>query len=299
MNRWMIRILVLLFAVAGVTLPAPELHARNYSMFDKTSGAELVVIGRVLKVKTKAVIQVDRVLKGAWDDETLEVRFRAGNYDRRQIGVEKIQFFEGERLLLFLKPKDERAGRKGKFLLYPEDPRGRLDLHDDEVARLAAEAVTACVEATFTNRRELREVWIGMARQRNVFIRLCGLESLEYDRALGPEHFPLLAALYHDRYPVIRTRALQLTSVVARLGGMSFRESDEREILLDEAMTLLDDREEAVRVEAVRVMQYLGDRQLIPRLRTIGATDSSQEVRLEATRILFQEETNWLEEGEE
>jgi len=296
MMHWTIRTLALLVAVAGCILWAPRLQAREYSMFNKVSGAELVVTGRVLKAKTKAVIHVERVLKGEWDGETLEVRFRTANYDRQKIGVEKIQFYEGERLLLFLNAKDEKARRKGRFILHPEDPRGRLELHDDEVARLAAEAVTACVEADFGNREELREVWLGMARQSNVFLRLCGLESLEYDRALGSDQFPLLAALYHDRYPVIRRRVLQLTSVVARLGGDGFRGTDEREILLDEAMTLLDDREEDVRVEAVRVMQYLGDRRLLPRLREIGRSDPSQEVRLEATRVVFQEESGWVEE---
>ncbi len=284
--------LVLVLLIGGWC--SPVLHARDYSMFDKVSGAELVVTGRVLKSKTKAVIEVEQVLKGEWDKPTLEVRFRTGNYDRQKIGVEKIQFYEGERVLVYLKARDGKARGKGRYLLFPEDMRGRLELHDDEEARLVSEAVSSCVGASFADREELREVWRQMARERNVYLRLCGLESLEFDRALDMDALPLLAALYVDRYPVVRRRALQLTATVAlsRSGGL--QGTSEQEILLEEVIPLLDDQQEPVRLEAVRTMQYLGDRRVLDKLRDLSHSDSSQEIRLEATRVIFQEEAQWL-----
>jgi len=291
-GQWLAGMLLLFFASGFF---APTVGAREYSMFDKVHGAELVVVGRVVKAKTKAEIEIEQVLKGRWEEDTLEVRFRSANYERQKIGIEKIQFFEGERLLLYLQARDDKARSRGRFVPYPEDTRGRLELHDDEEARLIIEAVRACVEASFGNREELRDIWRGMARERNVYQRLCGLESLEYDRALGVEALPLLAALYGDRYPVVRRRALQLTSVVARSRARGFAGTPEREILMHEVLPLLGDENEKVRLEAVRTMQYIGDRQVLPRLREISGGDPSQNVRLEATRVIFQEESNWME----
>ncbi len=288
-------LLVICFLGGLVSLP---LQARDFSMFDKVSGAELVIVGRVVKYKTKAEIEVLEVLKGEWSEKTLEIRFRTANYERQKIGVEKIQFFEDERLLLFLQARDDKARSKGRFILYPEDMRGRLELHDDEEARLILEAVNTCVGASFTNREELREIWRQMARERNVYLRLCGLESLEYDRALDLDALPLLAALYNDRYPVIRRRALQLTSVVVRFRPESFRDTPEREILMYEVLPLLEDEHEEVRLEAVSTLQHLGDQRVLPTLRRISQSDPVQEVRLEATRVIFQEESGWLTASE-
>ena len=296
-KRWLAAALLSVLVPVG-GLFAPPLQAREYSMFDKISGAELVIVGRVLKAKTKAEIEVEQVLKGEWSGDTLEIRFRGANYERRKIGIEKIQFYEGERLVLYLRSRSEKARGKGRFVLYPEDNRGRLELHDDEEARLILGAINTCVEARFENREELRDVWRQMAREHNVFLRLCGLESLEYDRALDMDALPLLAALYNDRYPVIRQRALQLTAVVARYRPTGFQGTPQRQILMDEVIPLLGDEQEIVRLEAVRTMKYLGDREILPRLREIGRTDPSQEVRLEATRVVFQEEAGWLAKGE-
>lgn len=297
-GQWPAGALLILLATG---LSAPTAGAREYSMFDKVHGAELVVVGRVIKAKTKAEIEVEQVLKGRWEEQRLEVRFRSANYERQKIGIEKIQFFEGERLLLFLQARDDKARSKGRFVPYPEDSRGRLELHDDEEARLVIDAVKACVGASFGNREELRDIWREMARERNVYLRLCGLESLEYDRALDMDSLPLLAALFSDRYPVVRRRALQLTSVVARSRPRGFSGTPEREILMHEVLPLLEDENEMVRLEAVRTMQYIGDRQVLPKLREISDRDPSQNVRLEATRVIFQEETNWSDapEGEE
>ncbi len=292
-TRW---VLLLFFVIGG--LSPPPLLARDYSMFDKVNGAELVIVGRVVKWKTKAEIEVLEVLKGEWTEKTLQIRFRLENYERKKIDRETIQFYEGERLLLYLKAKDEKSRSKGRFALYPEDMRGRLELHDDEEAKLILEAANACVGASFENREEMREIWRQMARERNVFLRLCGLESLEYDRALDMDDLPLLAALYHDRYSVIRQRALQLTASVARYRPDSFHGTPEREILMHEALPLLDDEHEIVRMEAVSTLEYLGDRQVLPRLQQISRSDPSQEVRLEATRVIFQQQADWLADGD-
>ncbi len=279
-------------------LSQTPLLAREYSMFDKVNGAELVIVGRVLKARTKAEIEVEQVLKGEWTKKDLEIRFRGENYERQKVGIEKIQFYEGERLLLFLQARDDKARGKGRFILYPEDTRGRLELHDDEEARLILGAVQACVAASFGSRDELREVWRQMSREQNVYLRLCGLESLEYDRALDMDDLPLLAALYNDRFPVVRRRALQLTAAVARYRPGGFHGTPEREILMHEVMPLLKDEHETVRMEAVRAMQYLGDGQVLPLLRQISRSDTSQEVRLEATRVIFQQEAEWLSGGD-
>jgi hypothetical protein len=290
-------LVALLLVFFGGPLFHTPLLAREYSMFDKVNGAELVIVGRVLKARTKAEIEVEQVLKGEWTRKGLEIRFRGENYERQKIGIDKIQFYEGERLLLFLQAPDDKARSKGRFILYPEDSRGRLELHDDEEARLILGTVQACVEASYGDRDELREVWRQMSREQNVYLRLCGLESLEYDRALGIDDLPLLAALYNDRYPLIRGRALRLTASVARYRPGGFHGTAEREILRDEVLPLLEDDHEAVRLEAVRTMQYLGDRNVLPLLQKISRSDTSQEVRLEASRVIFQQEADWMSVG--
>lgn len=278
--------LLLLVCLAG---PAARADITELTLWDKSFRAELVVRATVLDPDDRlAIMRVDEVIKGAYDEETLKIVFRARNLSR-DYWEEKIEFVEGQQLILFLERFRKRGilqepshfsllkGYQGKVEVPPEGTAAFLQA----VRRFAEIQAMDSQLAIWKAARELLQ-------EDNPYLVEAGFEQVLKFRLADEELVPvLLVHLDGQAVPFRRQAARALGQVFEdyRAEEKILQTEDHvRDLLLHKAM---NDQSEEVRVESIRALQAKWDEALIPSLRRIAAEDPSQAVRYQAERAIY------------
>jgi hypothetical protein len=270
--------------VAGGTAPL--------NLFQLTARADLVVHVRVREGALKfATVEVLDSIKGTPPAARLRIAFRDFNWTRG-LRDDPIVFPDGQEEILFLVPHAPAARSKKHLDLFElfQGPQGRITVPAEgagpilrAVRRLAALA-SADPAAQIDGLRGL------LAGEDHRLIEVA-LEEFARLRAADPSLYPDLERLLRSPSAAIRSRTLRILGQVFSVGSR-----DENAGADDRARMALagvierarNDREEAVRVEAVVAMAaWHARREVEPELRAIARQDPAQAVRYEAEKALY------------
>ncbi|MEE9218064.1 MAG: HEAT repeat domain-containing protein [Acidobacteriota bacterium] len=272
--------LCLLGAIAGTRAELIRL-----TLYEKPAESELVVRGRVKRGDLRlAEIAVEQVLKGSYDRPSLWIVFRLDNFTRRA-WQQKVTFYNGEPVLLFLKPFEKSTGEQ------PFPDRFTLVRGVQGKVELPPEGGEAIVEATRRFVRVQAQVEIEQTTQDllsflsdpNPLIKEAGLQQATRLRLGHPEMVGALLPILDHPVPDFRREALLLLSQI-------FEDRNYwREPLVNEdhVVSLVltrarEDEDTEVRAEAVRTLAARGKTDILPALRQIAGSDPTQRVRFQA-----------------
>jgi hypothetical protein len=287
--RQRLAIAVACLALAGP--PAARADLIQLTLYEKPAHSDLVVRGKVVRGDLRlAEVAVEEVLKGKYDRSSLFVVFRLDNFTRKS-WEEKVQFQNGEPVLLFLKQFEKESGEKpypDRFSLV-RGVQGKVDL--------PAEGAEAILDATRrfvrvqaqTDIEQSRRDLLAFLKDRNPLVVEAGLQEVHRLRLGREAEVPELLDLLVHPTPGFRQGALRILGQI--LDGVS---EDVRPLASEDHIVSLilgrarEDETDEVRVEAVRALGARGKRDVVPILERIARTDPRQSVRFEAELAAYE-----------
>ena len=268
--------------------------SERLNLHQMVARAELVVRVRVREGALRyALVDVIEEIRGEAPVNRLRIAFRDFN-TARQNKEGAIVFPDGQEEILFL-VRYRHAKKKEKhrdlFELF-KGAQGRITVPAEGSAALLNALRHLSAMAGMDPASQISELkrQIGV---RNSYLLETALEELLRMDAGTPELYPRLIPLFTNPSPGIRVRSIRLVEgIFASSLFDPFGESpDQAGFALAAAIERArNDEVVEVRVWAVRTMAAWPDRQQVePELRAIAVGDRSQEVRIEAERILYRQ----------
>ena len=255
------------------------------SLFERPAKSTLVVRGKVIRGDLRlAEIKVEEVLKGFYDEPRLSVVFRLDNFTRR-IWEKKVEFSNGERVLLFMKPFENIRG---------ENPRpDRFSLvygHQGKVS-LPPEGANAILEATrrfvhVQGQIDIEKMYQDLQSflsDPNPLVLEAGLQQMVRLRLGRPEQIRAVLPILDHPVPDFRRGALMLLAQMYEDRDLWRAQLNNEDHILTHLLTRArEDEDTAVRKEAVRTLEARGKTDILPALEQIAGTDPKQSVRFQA-----------------
>lgn len=261
-------------------------------MLQRLSAGPVVVLATVVRVETKAALQVREVLRGSRLPETIRLAYR-GNNLMRQPDSAPFEARDGETAIFVLTPWVDSRGRQPKPDLYmPAGFAGaRIPIPPEggEALRVAVREIVFHQDDVEAGQAARILGWIG---GRNPWLIDAGL-VIAGELALADEDWaPVLLDRLRDVTPERRLRTLNAIGAAmarGRIGSPAGRlEIDERVAACQEAIVRLarTDPEFEIRAAAVRELARAGIPGARDVLASIAKDDPSQDVRYEAAAAL-------------
>lgn len=283
-------------------LPAPvEARQGEGDASAPRDGAELlkrlaagpaVARARVVRVETKAALEVIESLRGGALPSVVRLAYR-GNNLLRQPGSAPFEPVEGETAVFVLTPWVDSRGRQPKVDLYmPAGFAGARIPIPLEGGEALLEAVREIV--AYQDEVDIPQATrvLGWVSGRNPWLIDAGLEVASELVLADADWVPALLERTRDANPTRRLRALRALSGAMKRGRISDRgrgmEIDERADASRQTVIRLarTDPEFEVRAEAVRALATAGVPGAREILASIAKDDPSQDVRYEAAAAL-------------
>ncbi|MEE9230864.1 MAG: HEAT repeat domain-containing protein [Acidobacteriota bacterium] len=257
----------------------------HLSLFEKPAMSTLVVRGKVIRGDLRlAEIEIEEVLKGFYDEPRLWIVFRLDNFTRR-IWEEKVEFSNGERVLLFMKPFEDIRGEN------PRPDRFSLVYGHQGKVTLPPEGANALLEATrrFVHVQEQADIekmyedLQSFLSDPNPLVLEAGLQQMVRLRLGRPEQIRAVLPILDHAVPDFRRGALMLLAQMYEDRDLWQAQLNNEDHLLTHLLTRArEDEDTAVRKEAVRTLEARGKTDILPALEQIAGTDPKQSVRFQA-----------------
>ena len=270
--------------------PEPE----KLNLFQMVARSDLVVLVRIRSGSLKyAIAEVQETFKGAAGVPTLRIAFRDFNFTRRP-GEDLIVFPDGQQEILFLAPygrlvkrKKARLKNKDLFTLF-HGREGRITLPAEGPEAILG-AIRRLAEVSGRDPASQIGAFEDFLEDDNPFLTEASLQEIERLRAGSPVVFPRLLLLLNSRSVTLRAGSLRVIGQVFSAGRFGDEVLDETRAALAAALERArNDPDESVRVQAVAAVAAWPDRaEVEAELKAIASTDTSQAVRYEAERALF------------